>query len=308
MGPRVLVLGAGVSGLSSAVCVQQACPEAQVQLVSEHFSPDTTSDGSAGFWGPYLIGETDALLALWGNPTWKGIVEGFKQLSEDDMKQFDPSFETGTFYTALSVDVTPYLEWLMNRFKRQGGIVRQAKIENIEEVASQCDILINCSAMSSWHLFQDKDMFPIRGQVWKVQAPWVKHFYFLHEKDEDTTYVIPGVDLITVGGTAQMDDWNRNTNPEDGALMWEKAVTHFPMLQQATLVKSWVGLRPARKSLRLESETLNVDGRSIKVIHNYGHGGSGITMHWGCALEVTRMVLEALGTERKDAQRIVSRL
>ncbi|GFN95186.1 D-aspartate oxidase, partial [Plakobranchus ocellatus] len=64
MGPRVVVLGAGISGLSSAVCVQQACPQAQVELVSEHFSPDTTSDGSAGFWEPYLLGGENADLTM----------------------------------------------------------------------------------------------------------------------------------------------------------------------------------------------------------------------------------------------------
>ncbi|PYI70871.1 MAG: amino acid oxidase, partial [Verrucomicrobia bacterium] len=45
-----------------------------------------------------------------------------------------------------------------------------------------------------------------------------------------------------------------------------------------------VGLRPFRKSgVRLEREKLR-DGRIV--IHNYGHGGSGFTLSWGCAREV----------------------
>ena len=39
-------------------------------------------------------------------------------------------------------------------------------------------------------------------------------------------------------------------------------------------VNDWVGLRPGRHSVRLEKE--NIDG--ISVVHNYGHGGSGITV------------------------------
>ena len=39
-------------------------------------------------------------------------------------------------------------------------------------------------------------------------------------------------------------------------------------------VKDWVGLRPFRPSVRLERETLG--GQSV--VHNYGHGGSGITV------------------------------
>ena len=45
-----------------------------------------------------------------------------------------------------------------------------------------------------------------------------------------------------------------------------------------------VGLRPFRKSgVRLERDQLS-DGRTV--IHNYGHGGAGFTLSWGCAEEV----------------------
>jgi D-amino-acid oxidase len=48
------------------------------------------------------------------------------------------------------------------------------------------------------------------------------------------------------------------------------------------------GLRPKRDgSYRLEPETQ--DDRFI--VHNYGHAGAGITMSWGCALEVVDLVL-----------------
>jgi D-amino-acid oxidase len=47
------------------------------------------------------------------------------------------------------------------------------------------------------------------------------------------------------------------------------------------------GLRPHRaKSYRLEPETLGTKF----VVHNYGHGGAGITMSWGCAHEIVDIV------------------
>lgn len=48
---------------------------------------------------------------------------------------------------------------------------------------------------------------------------------------------------------------------------------------------------PDDKGVRLESETVG----ETSIIHNYGHGGSGITMSWGCALRAAQMVLHALG-------------
>jgi D-amino-acid oxidase len=39
-----------------------------------------------------------------------------------------------------------------------------------------------------------------------------------------------------------------------------------------------VGFRPTRPEIRVEREG--------DVIHNYGHGGSGLTLSWGCAREV----------------------
>ena len=43
-----------------------------------------------------------------------------------------------------------------------------------------------------------------------------------------------------------------------------------------------MGLRPSRTEVRLEEEIIG----STRVIHNYGHGGAGVTLSWGCADEV----------------------
>ena len=51
-----------------------------------------------------------------------------------------------------------------------------------------------------------------------------------------------------------------------------------------------VGLRPGRPEIRLERETLP-DG--VPCVHNYGHGGSGVTLSWGCAEETLRLVRQA---------------
>jgi D-amino-acid oxidase len=60
-----------------------------------------------------------------------------------------------------------------------------------------------------------------------------------------------------------------------------------PRLRGAKILGHRVGLRPLRPEVRLESEAFG-DG---VLWHNYGHGGAGISMAWGCAAEITRAVL-----------------
>jgi D-amino-acid oxidase len=60
-------------------------------------------------------------------------------------------------------------------------------------------------------------------------------------------------------------------------------------LSGVQVLEDKVGLRPGRPTMRLEGELLSGDGLCI---HNYGHGGAGVTLSWGCAEE-------ALGSIRR---------
>ena len=50
-----------------------------------------------------------------------------------------------------------------------------------------------------------------------------------------------------------------------------------------------VGLRPVRPRVRLDCERLG-PGRLL-ALHNYGHGGAGVTLSWGCARDITEQLL-----------------
>ena len=56
----------------------------------------------------------------------------------------------------------------------------------------------------------------------------------------------------------------------------------------AEIIEDIVGLRPGRTEVRLEKELIS--GKTV--IHNYGHGGSGVTLSWGCAEEVVEIANE----------------
>lgn len=55
---NICVVGAGVNGLSSAVCIKNQYPDANVTIIADKFSPLTTGDGAAGLWLPYLLSNT----------------------------------------------------------------------------------------------------------------------------------------------------------------------------------------------------------------------------------------------------------
>ncbi len=53
------------------------------------------------------------------------------------------------------------------------------------------------------------------------------------------------------------------------------------------ITKFLAGIRPYRETTyRLEKEKI----KDKLVIHNYGHGGAGITLSWGCAIEVKELI------------------
>ena len=54
----VAVIGAGIIGLSSAVCILERNPSIKLTLIADKFCPDTTSDGAAGLIMPFNMGNT----------------------------------------------------------------------------------------------------------------------------------------------------------------------------------------------------------------------------------------------------------
>jgi D-amino-acid oxidase len=72
--------------------------------------------------------------------------------------------------------------------------------------------------------------------------------------------------------------------------MLARARRLLPVLADAEVLRTLVGLRPARPTIRLEPE-LRPAG---PILHCYGHGGAGISLSWGCAEEVAHHAREIL--------------
>ena len=195
--------------------------------------------------------------------------------------QLPEKFTRAWTFNTLVIEQKYYMSWMMKRLEILGVKFVQRKVKNLDEFIDQgYDAVINCAGLGNHEIIaNDKnEMYPIRGQVLRVKAPWIKNVWFY-----GTTYLIPNVDSVVVGGTAQKGDWSTVPSIQDTEKIMNDACALFPSLRNAPVESVWAGLRPGRTPLRLETEMIK---SSLPVIHNYGHGGSGVTIAMGCAHEV----------------------
>jgi D-amino-acid oxidase len=141
------------------------------------------------------------------------------------------------------------------------------------------------------------DMYPLRGALIRVrndgktmpritQAHCVAHDE--SSSEQDLIFIVPrGHDWLVLGGLTEPGKWDLDIglhNYEPIRKMYERCAEFLPVLKNAeidTAEPVRVGLRPVRRqNVRLEREP------GTRIVHNYGHGGSGVTLSWGCALEV----------------------
>jgi len=314
-----LVVGAGVAGLTTAISLAEA--GLRTAVVTAEPPSRTTSVAAGAIWGPVRCGPPertrdwartglDVLRALMNEPAagvrqvsgrevasrpltppdWMDLLPGGARVLAP--AELPAGFASGWAYTAPVVTMPAYLGYLLDRFAAAGGAVTAAAVESLASL--DAPVVVNCTGMGARDLVPDPALVPVRGQVVVVENPGIDEFYIDHgDSGTDYVYLFPHRDVVLLGGTAEEGAWDLEPRAEVAARIMRDCSAVFPALRSARVLAERVGLRPVRPQVRCEAEPLpGPGGRDGRVLwHNYGHGGGGVTLAWGCAREITESVL-----------------
>lgn len=314
MGPRITVVGAGVVGLSCAVRLAEAGHP--VDVLARELPLETTSATAGGLWLPFLA-EPAAAVARWARLTLAALLDLAESPTDTEAKTGTgvrvrdgyllgigadrpswaqempqlglapvvnptPRHDHGWQLQAPLVDMTRYLPYLLRRLEAAGGTLTRLPLTALPGRG----IVVNCTGLASRALANDPSVRPVRGQVVWLTNPGLTRFWTDESDPERLTYALPHAGHVVVGGTAVPDDWSTTPEDDDTAQILRRVRELVPALQSASVLSQRVGLRPVRPTVRLEA----VRGPECTVVHCYGHGGSGVTLSWGCADDVLATV------------------
>jgi D-amino-acid oxidase len=354
-GPRILVIGAGVSGLTSALCLaRRGFP---VTLLADRFGSRVTSAvaGALWEWPPAVCGHQHDEAALARLKRWcatsyarfaelaadpatgvylRRVTFYFREpISEDPLERakvaevarqvrgfrHDPALigENGVnerlgyrdaySYLAPMVDTDAYLPWLRERVQEAGCRIVERKLtvpllECEAELRREYGVeaIVHCTGLGAGEL-GDPTVYPVRGALIRVRndgraMPVIEQAHCVSRSEGDELlgflFILPrGRDRLVLGGFAEAHQWGLDIGADNHELirtMHRRCVEFLPVLRKAEVDAAEpvrVGLRPFRRDgVRLEREA----GRPV--VHNYGHGGSGVTLSWGCAEEVAGLL------------------
>ncbi|MDB5353459.1 MAG: D-amino acid oxidase Aao 1 [Planctomycetota bacterium] len=354
----VLVVGAGVSGLTTALCLGRR--GFTTVVLADRFSPHVTSNvaGALWEWPPAVCGHQFDQASLERSKAWcETSYAIFSELSLDPAtgvhlrpvtfyfsqpigetpralskmeelrvrvanfrhdraliaeNEINPALGLRDAYSYLApmVDTDTYMHWLMSQALDVGcrfverkitGALREQEADLRREFDART--IVNCSGLGAAELAED-EVRPLRGALVRVrndgrttpritQAHCISHT--AGDGEEGFIFILPrGDERLVLGGFAELNQSGLDIglhNHEPVRAMYRRCVEFLPALQHAVIDADEpvrVGLRPFRKAnVRLEQEP------NTRIIHNYGHGGSGVSFSWGTSLEATELV-EAL--------------
>ena len=315
------MIGAGVIGLTTAVCLAESGLRVTIRTASP--PGETTSAVAGAIWGPHLVEDSErvtrwcattlsTLISLAGDPgtgvrlvsgveagrgpgsalDWAAPLARLGEISACPAASLPAGFMVGWRYTAPVVSMPVYLDYLLGRFRRAGGELRAGQVASLAQAAAEATapVLVNCTGAGAHDLVPDPALTPVRGQVVVAANPGITEFFIgIGDAAHELVYIFPHDGRVVLGGTELAGDWSTEPRPETARRILRDCAAVDPRLADARVLGHRVGLRPVRPLVRLEAEPVPGPAGRL-VVHNYGHGGGGMTLSWGCAREAAGLI------------------
>lgn len=303
----VIVVGGGVVGLTTAVTLAER--GLRVRVWSRDPAGATTSAVAGALWWPYRI-EPAERVGDWSLETL-AVYEELSGAPEETGVRRVAGLHAGERFAALGdwaaglkdavevpeglrvtlplLDMPVHLAWLEQRLVAAGGAVERRTVTGFGEAAELSPVVVNCTGLGARELVPDAGVRPVRGQLVAVENPGIEEWYTEADPaSAATTYFFPQPGQLVLGGTAEADDPRTEPDPETAREIVARCARIRPEIADARVLGHRVGLRPAREAgVRIEAEALPGGGL---LVHNYGHGGAGVTVAWGCARAAAALV------------------
>lgn len=310
----VVVVGGGVIGLTTAVVLAEAGFD--VSVLTKDLPADTTSAAAGAMWGPYLVEPRDrvqtwavaslhAFTVLAGQPgTGVRLVPGVEAsrthsappeflVMLDDVREcrrgeLPEGFVTGWRYTVPLIDMDAYLPYLCGRLAAAGGSIRQQPLASLGEAGRLAPVVVNATGLGARDLAGDRMLTPIRGQLVITDNPGLTEFFTEDTGwSPDLLHMYPHGGRLVLGGVAQEGRWDLEPDLDTARSIIERCAAIDPRVAGAPVRAHRVGLRPTRPIIRCEADPAVT---SYRLLHNYGHGGAGVSLSWGCAGEMRSLL------------------
>jgi D-amino-acid oxidase len=326
----ILLIGCGVSGLSTGIRLLEsgysvtiwakALPGSAAEADS---SPAVTSEVAAAVWYPYKAYPQDKVNA-WGatayavfreiasadSPLENGVVMSeildllpnpspdpwWVETVHESFRHARPAelpagYQDGYVFAAPVIDMSIYLPYLQRWFTTAGGQITERSVTSLDEPFSHCPIVVNCAGLGARELVGDALLYAALGQVIRIRPrEGIQRAVMDDYGPNRVAYIVPRLRDIVLGGIDEDRNEDVRPNTEATASILRRCANLIPelaSLPEEDILAVVCGLRPARPSVRLEREEVRPGNW---VVHNYGHGGAGVTLSWGCAAEVVDLV------------------
>lgn len=333
MSIRVVIVGAGVAGLSCAVkLAEDAEGRFDVRIVAERIGTESLSCVAGASFYPYAVAhphidrwlrdglrDFTRLAAVPASGVvlqpavqvfphavaeapWRDRVIDYRKGLDPQAIGIDRCFVDGYRFVTPIIEMPVYLDYLRQRFDPEGRRIERASVASLADLADANTIVVNCSGILARRLANDATLVPTLGQVVRTTRRYIAgEFRIVKEDDARPGYVVPRATDCVLGSVDRPWPIERGYEPPpaDPAVARE-IIARCAELDAGVLredvLDSYCGLRPRRATVRLEVDR-SLLSRGARVVHDYGHGGAGVTLSWGCAAEVRDQVAALAGGE-----------